>query len=565
VRPPRAWLIALAVLAGCAEKAPPPSDRSAEESRGDAPAPVQGAWFEDVSRRSGVEFAHRSGRQEKPYFPEIMGGGCAIFDLEGDGDQDLYLVQSGSLHERGGEDARNRLYRNRGDGRFDDISDGSGADDRGYGMGVAAGDYDDDGDTDLYVTNVGPNVLLRNEGDGHFTDVTAAANVGHAGWGTSAAFADLDADGDLDLFVANYVDWSRESERACLNAFGVPDYCLPLSYEAPSPSALYRNEGNGTFTDVSDASGIGAVTGYGLGVACADFDGDGRIDVFVANDSVFNQLWINRGGLVFEDEALLRGCAVDEDGLAKAGMGVMAFDGDDDGDQDLFVANLERQSDSYYANEKGTFHDRTALAGLGIRSRAFTRFGLGFQDFDQDGWLDLYVATGRVTLPPEPVEGDPYAEPDLLFRGARNGVMNEVLPAGGTAEAAVFTGRGVAFGDLDGDGAVDVVVANRDGPAQVLRNVVAARGKRVTLRVLERSGRDALGARVVVRLGDRVITRLVQSGYSYLAASDPAVHVGLGEAEGIEAVSVFWVDGEESVFGPRAAGQTHVLRRAGGA
>jgi hypothetical protein len=557
-------LVAVAAAGGCGGGDRVPEERAPRPAPEGAAGPLPaGVWFEDVTRRSGVDFVHHSGRREKPLFPEIMGGGCAVFDMDGDADLDLYLVQSGSLHEPGGEDARNRLYENRGDGTFEDVTDRSGADDRGYGMGVAAGDYDADGDTDLYVTNVGPNVLLRNDGDGHFADVTAAAGVGEAAWSTSAAFADLDADGDLDLFVTNYVAWAKENEMECLNAFGVPDYCLPLAYEAPTRDTLYRNDGDGAFADISVAAGIGAVTAYGLGVACADFDGDGRIDVFIANDSVFNQLWMNRGGLVFEDEALFRGCAVDEDGVAKAGMGVQAVDYDDDGDQDVIVANLERQSDSFYANEGGVFHDRTALVGLGVVSRAFTRFGLGFQDFDQDGWLDLYIATGRVTLPPEPASGDPYAEPDLLFRGAKGGMMTEVLPRGGTAEPAVLTGRGAAFGDLDGDGAVDVVVANRDGPVQILRNVVAARGRRVTLRVLERTGADALGARVTARLGERTITRIVQSGYSYQAASDPAVHIGTGDAEGVDAVSVTWVDGEETPFGPLGAGETHVLRRGG--
>jgi hypothetical protein len=550
---------AAAAMSGCA-------DRGAEEGK---PAEAgegadAAAWFEDVTTASGVRFRHQSGREEKPFFPEIMGGGVALLDMDGDGDLDVYLIQSGSVRHPGTDAARNRLYRNRGDGTFDDVTDGSGADDRGYGMGVTAGDYDNDGDPDLYVTNRGPNALLRNDGDGRFSDVTEESGAGDPAWGTSVTFSDLDSDGDLDLFIANYVNWSPETEIECLNPAGVPDYCLPLSYEAPSRDTLLRNNGDGTFTDVSEAAGLADNVGYGLGVACADFDGDGATDVFIANDSVFNHLWMNRGGLAFEDEALIRGCAVDEDGVAKAGMGVMAVDYDDDGDHDLFVCNLERQSDSYYRNEDGFFFDRTPTVGLGHISRGFTRFGVGFQDFDQDGRRDLYIADGRVTLPPGEVPGDPYAEENLLFRGLPDGTMEEVVPRGGTRVPHRYTSRGVAFGDLNGDGAVDAVVANRDGPAQILRNVVRDRGHWIALQVLEETGGAALGATVRLRAGERAVTRTVQSGYSYQASSDSRVHFGLGDAGTAGDVTVRWVDGVTERFGDLEAGRVHVIRRGEG-
>jgi hypothetical protein len=457
----------------------------------------------------------------------------------------------------------NRLFRNDGDWCFTDVSSGSGADDRGYGIAAAAGDWDDDGDTDLYVANAGPNVLLRNDG-GTFTDVTAASGTGDPGWGTSAAFLDHDADGDLDLFVVNYVVWSSAGELDCYNDFGALDYCLPTNYEAPAGDVLYRNEGDGTFRDVSAAAGLRASSGNGLGMRCGDFDSDGLVDVFVANDTMLDQLWMNQGDGTFADEALIRGCALDENGVAKAGMGVASVDVDGDQDLDLLVANLQGESDSFYVNDGGFFFDRSATFGLAITSRRFTRFGVGFVDFDNDGIVDLYQAAGRVQLSPEPLTEDAYAEPNLLLRGTGEGRFEPVEPPGGTTELLVGTSRAAAFGDLDGDGGVDVVVVNRDGPVHLLRNVVPDRGAWIRFRVLERSGRDALGAVVEMGVGDRRVTRDVVSGWSYASANDPSVHVGLGEASGVTSVSVRWTDGSEEAFGDFEGGETIALRRGRG-
>jgi hypothetical protein len=524
-------------------------------------------WFEECAAARGVDFVHVSGHDGKRfYLPEIVCGGAAFLDADGDGRLDAYVVQAGGLLTPRAERPGNRLYLNRGDGTFADASSGSGADDRGYGMGVATGDYDDDGRPDLYVTNFGGNVLLHNDGGGRFSDVTQSAGVAQANrWSSSAAFFDYDRDGDLDLFVVNYVRWTAETEHDCEIALGGIDYCSPKAYAAPTPSSLFRNDGGGRFTDVSEAAGFGRSFGNGLGVVVADFDGDGREDVFVADDGTPNQLWMNRGDGTFSDEALAAGCAMDTQGIAKAGMGVVAADADDDGDFDLFVANLVDETDSFYRNDGGRFRDRTATVGLGVTARPFTRFGSGMYDFDQDGLLDLFVATGRVARGGAPLTSDPYAEENLLFRGAAAGRFEEVKPRGGTAKRCVFASRGAAFGDVDGDGAVDVLVVNRDAPASLFRNVAPDRGHWLMLSVLEKSGRDAIGAVVTVSIGARKLTRIVHTAESYCSASDPRIHVGLGAAASVGPVTVRWVGGETETFDVGAVDRVVALRRGGGA
>lgn len=493
-----------------------------------------------------------------------MGGGAALFDMDGDGDLDAYLVQSGSVADPSSKGDGNRLYRNRGDGAFDDVTVGSGTQAAGYGMGVAAGDYDNDGDLDLYVTNLGPNVLLRNEGAGRFLDVTARAGVAGDGWSASAAFVDYDADGDLDLFVVRYIDWSAGTEKQCFSLTGVPDYCSPRNYDAPTSSLLFRNNGNGTFTNASASAGIQGAAGNGLGVVAADFDEDGRVDLFVANDGTPNHLWTNLGSGRFAERALVSGVALDQDGRAKAGMGVHAADVDGDGDQELLVVNLDGESDSFYRNERQFFVDDTAAAGLRAISRPFTRFGMALLDFDNDGMLDLYEANGRVGMQSERFSEDPYAEPNLLMRGMPNGTFEAVQPQGGTARPLVATSRAAAFGDVDNDGGIDVLVVNRDAEAHLLRNVVARRGHWITLRVVEEHGRDAIGAELTIATGSRKIRVDVRAAYSYLASNDPRVHVGLGSATRVEEVAVRWPDGRQELFGPFPVDRAVTLRQGEG-
>lgn len=519
-------------------------------------------WFEECAAERGLVFRHESGHAGRHLLPEIMCGGAALFDMDGDGDLDAYLVQGGRL-DGTPRATGNRLFANRGGGRFDDVTADSGAEAHGYGMGVAAGDFDDDGRTDLYVTNVGPNVLLRNLGGGRFEDVTERAGVGDPNWGSSAAFLDYDRDGDLDLFVVNYVRWSLAVERPCDAPRGGADYCSPKSYGAPSAAVLYRNDGGGRFTDFSQAAGIRSALGNGLGVLACDFDGDGREDVFVANDGTPNHLWMQKEDGTFAEEALLRGCAMDMDCVAKAGMGVESVDADDDGDPDLLVANLSGETDSFYRNDRGQFADRTASAGIAAATSSFTRFGIALRDFDHDGLLDLYVATGRVTRTPDPSAPD-YEEQDLLFRGAPGGRLEEVRPRGGVAEPYLGATRGCAIGDVDGDGALDLLTVEKDAPARLYRNVVPARGAWTALRVLEASGRDALGARVAFTAGGRRITRWVRSASGYCTASDPTVHVGLGAAAVEGEIEVRWADGALEAFPRPPSGELVTLRRGTG-
>jgi enediyne biosynthesis protein E4 len=483
--------------------------------------------------------------------------------MDNDGFLDLYLVQSGSLSNPSAGGG-NRLYHNRGDGTFEDVTERSGAGIRAYGMGVAAGDFDNDGYTDLYVTNYGRNVLLKNDGHGHFVDVTARAGVGGSGWSTSAAFVDYDGDGYLDLFVAHYLDWRPSADVECYSLTGVPDYCSPASYDLPSAATLYHNNGDGTFTDVSARSGIQSAVGNGLGVVAGDYDGDGRIDIFVANDRTPNHLWLNQGGGRFRESALVLGCALDQDGLAKSGMGVDAVDVDDDGRLDLFVVNLDGESDSFFRNKGRFFIDDTVSAGLRTPSRPFTRFGMALLDFDNDGYLDLYEANGRVGQQSELYSSDPYAEPSLLLRGFPGPRFEEVTPRGGTRSPLVATSRAAAFGDIDNDGGIDIVVVNRDARPYLLHNIVKPRGHWALFRVLEQHGRDALGAEMTMRVGSRTIRRDVRAAYSYLASNDPRVHVGLGSETVVRNVTVRWPDGVREAFGDVPADRVVVLRRGAG-
>ena len=557
----RRGLSVAATLAACAS---PWSCRERAPSAGGG-VPPAAPWFEDVTAASGVDFVHETGHRERLWFPEIMIGGVCMIDYDNDKDLDLYFVQGGDLNVPPANQEGNRLYRNRGNGTFEDVTADAGAGHRGYAMGCTAGDYDADGDVDLYVTNVGPNVLYRNNGDGTFSDVTLQAGVGDPAFTSSASFVDYDADGYADLIVVNYVVWSPKLEVDCFSPSRQPSYCSPLSYKESSAATLYHNNGDGTFTDVSATSGIGSKKGSGLGVVCADFNRDSRMDIYVANDGMENRLWINEGGGRFVDRALLTGCAVNEHGTPEAGMGVTAVDIEHDGDLDLFVGNLRDETNTFYLNEKGLFTDVTADLGLAVPSRIYTTFGVGFADFDHDTVLDLYVANGRVVYRlPHDDPADPHAEPNQLYLGRRDGRFEEFMPRGGTADLIVRTSRAAAFGEIDNDGDLDLVIVNMDAPPTILRNLVGGRGNWIMFRVLQQNGVDAAGAMVRVEVPGRPQWRLVQPAYGYCTGNDPRVHFGLGPATRVETVLVRWPKGTEETFGPFTAGTHYELREGTG-
>lgn len=516
--------------------------------------------FREVASERHLDFTHCAASERRYWFPEIMGGGVALLDFDRDGLLDVYCVQSGDLAASPMDAAgTNRLYRNTG-GQFEDVTENAGVGDRGYGMGVAVGDIDADGFQDLYVTNVGPDILYRNRGDGTFEDATIRAGLGDESWGTSAGFFDADSDGDLDLFVANYVQWSTRREVACRTNSGEDDYCSPNAYSSPSPDALYVNDGTGRFRDCSRASGIAAVTGNGLGVCFGDVNGDGRTDIYVANDLTPNRMWINRGvedGIPrFSEEGLVRGCALSLHGAAQAGMGVTFVDLQHDGAPDLFVTNLRNETNSCYLNEDGWFRDRTTSVGLGGPSLPMTGFGTGFGDFDLDGRLDLYVANGGVTKSRNDL-AHPYDQLNQVFLGDGER-FEEFLPRGGTNSPLPGNSRGCAIGDLDGDGDLDVVVVENGGPVRLLENQ-APPGHWLQLDVFERDDVMAIGAVVELRT-DPGQTRTVTTASSYCTGSPARLHFGLTGPEPLE-LTVRFADGTLQAFGPLEPGRTHALRR----
>jgi len=536
--------------------------------------------FRETAKIAGLDFHHFTGATGEFYFPENMGPGLALIDYDNDGDLDVYLLQGNLLGDRkqlsdalfppAKSQLQNRLFRNNlvetGKLRFSDVTAVAGVGSAGYGMGAAVGDYDNDGNSDLYVTNFGPNVLYHNNGDGTFTDVTAHAEVSDDRWNSSAAFVDYDLDGDLDLFVAAYVDFTVKGNRACHSPLGLRDYCNPSVYR-PLPSRLFRNEGNGRFKDVTEAAGLGRSFGAGLGVACADFDGDGWADIFVANDGTPNQLWHNKRNGVFEDVGLISGSAYSIDGKAQAGMGVTAEDFDGDGDSDLFITHLSTEMHTLYRNNgRAHFADVTADSGL-ASVRTLTGFGTSWFDYDNDGHLDLFIANGAVyaieTMRGEPY---PYHERNQLFHNDGKGRYSETSLKGGPALQLSEVSRGAAFGDIDNDGDIDVVVANNNGPARLLLNENATRNHWLKVRLVgATSNREGIGAKVrLLRPGRPPLWRHAHRDGSYLSSSDVTLHFGLGEDSRIDAVVVQWPNGGSESWKGIRPNQQVTLRQGSG-
>ena len=531
--------------------------------------------FVDTGRLSGLEFEHFNGMSGALYFVEMMGAGGGFFDYDNDGDLDVYLVQGARL-ERGESQPEHfdQLYRNdlvvHPDGSreltFTNVTSASQLSIAAYGMGVTLADYDNDGWSDIYVLNFGPNELWRNNGDGTFSDVTQSSGSSDDGWSTSGAFADFDRDGWLDLYVVNYVDYTIATHHPCHTAAGLPEYCGPRTRHGV-PDRLLRNRGDGSFEDVTTKSGIAQTTSRGLGITVGDFDGDGWDDFYVANDADPNQLWMNQGDGSFLDEALLAGCALNGEGLAEAGMGVSAGDFDNDGDDDLFVTHLVGETNTLYEQEAGGwFSDRSLRSGLGAPSWSSTGFGTAWLDYDNDGWLDLMVMNGEVRLIRNQIRGvdpHPLRQRNQLFRGIGEGRFEDVSAIAGTAMALEEVSRAGVFGDIDNDGDTDVLVTNNRGVVRLLINQTGQDRRWLGLRLLDGT-RDALGAEVVVITEDQTFRRVVRPSGSYLASSDPPVLVGLGVNDTPVKVRVRWVDGTIEQWENVSINRYVVLHRGAG-
>ena len=522
--------------------------------------------FREVAETSGLTFRHYNGMTGKFYLPEITGSGGALFDFDNDGDLDVFLVQGNTLEPntkpgetlfpwRGTEPPRGKLFRNdlvnkEGTRRtlsFTDVTQQSGIVATGYGMGAAVGDINNDGLPDLYLTNLGPNQMYLNKGDGKFVDVTKESGTDDPRWSTSASFFDYDRDGWLDLMIVNYADFSPSNSPNCYAATTARDYCTPRVFRVPG-NRLFHNKGNGVFEDATVAAKVDKEFGHGLGVVTADFNDDGWMDIYVANDGDPNQLWINQKNGTFTNEALLAGAAINRNGQAEAGMGVDAGDFDGNGTDDIFITHLMDETNTLYVNMgQAFFEDRTREAGLGMPGRRFTGFGTFFFDYDNDGWLDLFVANGAVQLLPDLMrKKDPFplGQPNQLFRNTGKGGFVEVVDAAVPELQSLDVSRGAALGDVDNDGDTDVLVTNNNGPARLFLNEVGNKNHWLGLRLVGKTSGDVLGARVEVAVSkDNALRRRTRTDGSYLSANDPRVLVGLGTANRIQSVRVRWPDG----------------------
>jgi hypothetical protein len=547
-------------VAGCARPDPAPS---AAEAAGPC-------WFTDVTEKVGLDFVHDAGPTDGQYFlPQIVGSGAALFDFDGDGRTDVYLLQNG-----GPKGARNQLYRQQPDGTFRNVSAGSRLDFAGYCMGVAVGDVNNDSRPDVLVTMYGGVRLFGNNGDGTFTDVTGEAGLDSLHWGASACFVDYDRDGWLDLVVVNYV--SYDPGRPCATPREQRDFCSPSQFVGTA-TKLYHNRGRGPdgavhFEDVTVPSGLDFVPGPGLGIFCTDFDGDGWPDLFVANDGAPNRLWINQKNGTFKEEAVFRGVAYNGMGKAQAGMGVAPGDVNADGLLDLLVTHLTDETNTLWVQGPcGVFQDRTAHSALSDSAGRGTGWGTVLADFDQDGTLDLAVVNGRVYVNHHaevdalgPFWGR-YAERNRLWAGCGDGRFRDVSSANPSFCGPLGNARGLACGDVDGDGALDLLVTNVAGKARLYRNTAAGRGHWLRVRAVDPAlNRDAYGAEVTAYAGSQRWRRWAQPASSYLCSNDPRVHFGLGPSDRVDRLEVLWPDGDRETFPGRAADQAVVLRKGEG-
>ena len=499
--------------------------------------------FTDITAKLGIDFRHANGESGQKYFIEPIGSGVALFDYDNDNDLDLYLVNGSDLPGMISPiPPTNRLYRN-DNGVFTDVTIEASIGDTGYGLGCCVGDYNNDGFTDLYVTNYGANVLYHNNGDGTFTNVTERAGVGGNQFSSGCAFVDIDVDGDLDLYVVNYVQFDPETNPECTRQ-GIRTYCTPEALLGAA-DVLYLNNGDGTFTDVSERAGISEASGKGLGVVCGDVDNDGDVDIFVANDTTPNLLYRNNPNRVkMTEDALFSGVALSEEGRAYSGMGANLGDFDNDGYLDVVITNFQDQTNSLYHNAQSGFFNEVSFAkGIGEKSLPYLAWGVDFVDFNNDGWLDLFIANGH--LDDNIAEIDPigtYAQPNQLFLNNQGINFSEIAD---TAIAAQKVSRGTAFGDIDNDGDIDIVVSNLKDSPTVLRNDGGNTGRWLSVKLVgTHCNRDAIGARVTVVSGGLTQIREVKSGSGYLSQNDLRLHFGLGAETPVDTLTVRWLCGK---------------------
>ena len=516
--------------------------------------------FVDVTIETGIRFKHVNGASDRKFYLETMGSGAAFLDYDSDGDLDLYIVNGAPLP--GFKTAvlpMNTLYQNDGSGRFSDVTPIAGVGDTGYGMGCVAADYDNDGDTDLYVTNFGENLLYQNNGDGTFTDATAHAGVGNGEkWSSSCAFLDYDHDGNLDLYVVNYLDYDLAADQDWLDPRGRRIYSNPQVYAGISDT-LYRNDGDGTFTDVTRQAGVYNKAGKGLGVTCGDYDNDGRIDIYVANDTTPNFLYRNSGDGRFVDIGPFAGAAYNEHGVAEGGMGVDFGDYNNDGSLDIFVTNFSNETNTLYHNTTdGALIDFTNIVGLGEVSFLKLAFGTKFFDANNDGTLDLFAANGHLY----PTESDAleYAQADQLFINTGEGTFIDASEQSGEYFSIRRVGRGAAFGDYDNDGDTDIFVVNLNQEGVLLRNEAGNRQNWLTIKTVGiKSNRDGIGSRVEVVTRSHSQIKEVQAGSSYLSGHDLRLIFGLGTAIKAETVKITWPSGAEQTLADVEANQLLII------
>lgn len=541
--------------------------------------------FTECAKEAGIDFVHFNGMCGYHYYPEVMGSGIALFDYDNDGDLDIFIVQGNMLGPHDVSQAtyhpqlplRGRLYRNdsvrHADGtctlKFVDVTEESGIRATGYGMGVAAADFNNDGWVDLYVTNFGHNQMWRNNGDGTFTEVTKESGTDVLGWSCSAAAVDYDRDGWLDLFVTNYVDFRFTEQKKCLAPSGAEDYCGPLAFGV-LPNHLFRNRRDGTFEDVTARSKIGGEFAGALGVLCADFNGDGWPDIFVTNDMRPNQLWMNQRDGSFKNDALIAGCALNRDGGPQSSMGIDAGDMFGHGYEDLVITNLTGQYAYLYANDgKGWFEDRSFESGLASATRRYTGFGVRMIDYDNDGNLDLLMINGAVTMIEEQMRKGsvyPLAQTKLLFHNNGKAHFENVTDQAGPSFSQLLVGRGAAFGDIDNDGDIDVVLLNNNGPVQLLINNVGHKKPWIGFRMIgEKYKRDMLGTRVAVyRKNAPTLWRRVHQDGSYCSSNDPRVLFGLGDNTEITKVEAHWISGRVEEWTGLPLGKYSTLQEGSG-